>query len=180
MYNVLWLDDEPEEMSLFEEISKDDYSLKLEVYKTRKKGIDALKDNVEHWDAVLLDARMFYESEDEALSLKGLNEVIRSLDMIALRKKIPYFIFTGQSKLLENNDFEDSFGAFYYKGDQSEWRRLWEDMLSAIKATKENQIKAKYQDVFDALTSMKLPRETESILLDILLPLHYPGDYTMF
>ena len=180
MYNVLWLDDEPEKMSYFEEVSKEDYSLKLEVYKTRKRGIDALKNNIEHWDAVLLDARMFYESEDEALSLKGLNEVIRNLDSIALRKKIPYFIFTGQPDLVKNTDFEDSFGAFYYKGDQSEWNRLWEDMLSAIKSTKENQIKAKYQDVFEALSAMNLPRETESIILDILLPLHYPDEYPSF
>ncbi|MBR4154698.1 MAG: hypothetical protein IKY67_08550 [Paludibacteraceae bacterium] len=181
MYNVLWLDDEPEKMLLFEEMSKDDYSLKLEVYKTRKKGIDALKNNIEHWDAVLLDARMFYESEDEALSLKGLNEVIISLDRIALHKKIPYFIFTGQSSdSLEKIEFEDSFGTFYHKGAQSEWQRLWKDMLTAIKATKENQIKAKYQDVFDALASMRLPQETESILLDILLPLHYPDEYPGF
>jgi hypothetical protein len=77
-------------------------------------------------------------------------------------------------------NFTEIFGDFYRKGDKVEWVRLCDTMLSAIKATKENQIKAKYQDVFDALASMRLPQETESILLNILLPLHYPDEYSGF
>lgn len=180
MYNVLWLDDEPEKMSYFKEICKDDYCLNLESYKIRRDGLAVLDRDVEHWDAAILDAKMFNETENEKIGLQGLREVIEKLKGVSRRKAIPYFIFTGQPDLVSDAHFNEIFGDFYRKGDKNEWVRLCNDMLSAIKSTQENQIKAKYQDVFEALAAMKLPRETESILLDILLPLHYPGDYTMF
>jgi response regulator RpfG family c-di-GMP phosphodiesterase len=180
MYNVLWFDDEPEKMLYFQEFCKDDYSLNLESYKTRRDGLVALDRDVEYWDAVILDAKMFNETEDEKIGLQGLREVIEKLRDISRRKAIPYFIFTGQPDLVSDANFTEIFGDFYRKGDKVEWVRLCDTMLSAIKATKENQIKAKYQDVFDALASMRLPQETESILLNILLPLHYPDEYSGF
>ena len=112
MYNVLWLDDEPEKMSYFKEICKDDYCLNLESYKIRRDGLAALDRDVEHWDAAILDAKMFNETENEKIGLQGLREVIEKLKGVSRRKAIPYFIFTGQPDLVSDAHFNEIFGDF--------------------------------------------------------------------
>jgi hypothetical protein len=102
------------------------------------------------------------------------DDVKQTIEDLKLKKAIPYFVSTGK----EWGSFFRKNYKYYIKNNQD--AELIQDMLTAIKATKENQIKAKYQDVFDALASMRLPQETESILLDILLPLHYPDEYPGF
>lgn len=173
MYNVLWLDDESSTLKIFQKRCES-YGLNLEPYSTKKAAMAALKDNLEHWDAILLDVEIYNENENEVPSEEYFDDIKRTIEDLKLKKAIPYFVSTGK----EWGSFFRKNYKYYIKEKQD--AELIKNMLSAIKATKENQIKAKYQDVFDALASMRLPRETESILLDILLPLHYPDEYLGF
>ena len=114
-YNVLWIDDEWEKMDLFKELCKEDHSIILHPYTTQKKGMAELEANLSFYDAVLLDAKMWDESENEQASLVGLRNAKQKLDQLTLKRAIPYFISTGQPDLMSNKMFEDSFGKYYIK-----------------------------------------------------------------
>lgn len=170
-FHVLWIDDEWDKMSAFRMECEDFYNLRLEPYKTCKEGLLALEKDLDRWDAVLLDAKMLDESENEVASVKGLRKAKQRLDELSLKKKIPYFIFTGQPDLSSDDNFSAFFGEFYVKSRDE--KRLLDDIVTAINLVDRNQIKSNYQDLFSSLESLGISEYTKDTFLDILLPLHY-------
>lgn len=168
---ILWIDDEWDKMSAFRMECEDLYNLILEPYKTCKEGLLALERDLDKWDAVLLDAKMLDESENEVASLKGLGKAKKRLDELSSKKKIPYFIFTGQPDLSSDDNFSAFFGEFYVKSRDE--KRLLDDIVTAINLVDRNQIKSNYQDLFSSLESLGISEYTKDTFLDILLPLHY-------
>ena len=124
-------------------------------------------------DAVLLDAKMFDEDENETAKLTGLGKAKQRLDELSLKRVIPYFISTGQPDLISDENFKDLYGDYYIK--KKDDARLIEDMLKAIQNSDKQQIKTIYQDVFSAIDDLDISQYADSILMDILLPLHYPA-----
>lgn len=172
-YNILWIDDEWDKMTTFQLECKELYGLYLEPYRTRKEGMEALERNIEYWDAVLLDAKMFDDNNNEVASLVGLGKAKQRLDELSIRRAIPYFISTGQPDLISDKNFKDLFGDYYVKGNDDV--KLVEDMLKAIDNCDSQQIKTLYKDVFSGLDKLGVRQYVEPILIDILLPLHYPA-----
>lgn len=170
-FHVLWIDDEWDKMSAFRMECEDFYNLRLEPYKTCKEGLLALEKDLDRWDAVLLDAKMLDESENEVASVKGLRKAKQRLDELSLKKKIPYFIFTGQPDLSSDDNFSAFFGEFYVKSRDE--KRMIEDIVTAINLVDKNQIKSNYHYVFSSLESLGISEYTKDTFLDILLPLHY-------
>lgn len=177
-YNILWIDDEWDKMPAFKQECEELYNLKLEPYRTRKAGMQALEDNLEKWHAVLLDAKMFDESENEQASLAGLGKAKAHLDRLSVKKAIPYFISTGQPDLLDDNNFKALFGNYYTKAKDDE--KLMADILQAILNAESSQIKAIYSNVFASSETLDISEYIDSILLDILLPLHYTEKQSSF
>ena len=173
MYNILWIDDEWDKMKAFQNECKDFHDMLLVPFRVRKEGIEALENDLDKWDAVLLDARMFDESENELASLKGLRNAKQRLDELKLKKDIPYFISTGQPDLLSSDDFKELFGDYYEKGKDDV--RLIDDIIKAIENSDKSRIKSLYRDVYEALESLEILPATEVILTDILVPMHYPA-----
>lgn len=173
MYNVLWIDDEYDKMTAFQQECEDFNGLHLEPFRTRKAGMEALEKDLDHWDAVLLDAKMFDESENEVANLTGLGKAKQRLDELSMKRTIPYFISTGKPDLISDKNFRSLFGDYYEKAKDDE--RLIEDMKKAIENSDKAQILNRYKDVFDALSSLEIRNEVESILTGILLPMHYPA-----
>lgn len=173
MFNVLWIDDEWDKMPLFKSRCEEMHNLHLEPFRTRKAGIEALERDLDHWDAVLLDAKMFDEDENETAKLTGLGKAKQRLDELSLKRSIPYFISTGQPDLISDENFRDLYGDYYIK--EKDDARLIEDMLKAIENSDIQQIRSIYKDVFSAISDLGINQFTEGILIDILLPLHYPA-----
>lgn len=173
MYNILWIDDEWDKMPLFKTRCEEMHNLHLEPFRTRKAGIEALEYDLEHWDAVLLDAKMFDEDENETAKLTGLGKAKQRLDELSLKRFIPYFISTGQPDLISDDNFKDLYGDYYIKKKDDE--RLIKDMLKAIQSSDKQQIKVIYHDVFSAIDELEIDQYAENLLMDILLPLHYPS-----
>ena len=173
MYNILWIDDEWDKMKAFQLNCKEEYGLILEPFRTRKAGMEALDKDLDHWQAVLLDAKMFDENENERASLEGLRKAKQHLDELKWKKNIPYFISTGKPDLISNSVFEASFGKFYVKETDDD--QLIQDILYDIENSYIIQVQHMYEDVFDALESLKIKNVTETIFTDILIPLHYPA-----
>ncbi|MBQ9201939.1 MAG: hypothetical protein IJ154_06185 [Bacteroidales bacterium] len=172
-YNILWIDDEWDKMTTFQRECKELYGLYLEPFRTRKDGMDALDRDIDHWDAVLLDARMFDENDNERASLDGLRKAKQRLDELSIRRAIPYFISTGQPDLISDQIFKESFGEYYVKGNDDV--KLVDDMLKAIENSDSQQVKAIYKDVFSGLDKIGVRQYVEPILMDILIPLHLPA-----
>lgn len=178
LYNILWIDDEWEKMPSFKDECKDDHGLNLIPYKTRKDGMEALEQNLDMWHAVLLDAKMFDESENEVASLTGLGKAKAQLDRLSSKKAIPYFISTGQPDLLNSEHFKALFGKYYEKENDDE--QLIQDIIAAIEKAESLQIKATYEHVFNSLYSLGIIDYTEDILLDILVPMHFAEKASSF
>lgn len=116
---------------------------------------------------------MFDENDNETASLVGLGKAKQRLDELSIRRAIPYFISTGQPDLTSDKNFKDLFGDYYVKGDDDV--KLVEDILKAIENSDSRQVKTLYKDVFSGLDKIGVCHYVESILMDILLPLHYPA-----
>lgn len=177
-YNILWIDDEWDKMPTFKQECEELYNLVLVPFRTRKAGMQALEDNLEKWQAVLLDAKMFDESENEQASLTGLGKAKAHLDRLSVKKAIPYFISTGQPDLLDDDNFKALFGNYYTKAKDDE--KLMADILQAILNAESSQIKAIYSNVFASSETLDISEYIDSILLDILLPLHYTEKQSSF
>lgn len=178
MYNVLWIDDEWQTMMPFKKECEKLHGIKLEGFNICKDGLAELERNLEKWDALLLDAKMLDESDDENTSVKGLRHAIKRRDQLSTKKAIPYFISTGQPDLIDDDLFKDSFGEFYIKGEDDE--KLIHDMKEAIEQAPLRQIVQIYHDVFSALDNMHVGKQAEGMLSKILLIMHHPGDYPDF
>ena len=177
-YKILWIDDEWDKTRAFKQECEELYNMELVPYRTRKDGMQALESNLDMWHAVILDAKMFDESENEVAKLIGLRKAISHLDCLSTRRYIPRFISTGQPDLLSSEDFKDMVGDYYQKFKDDE--KLIADILQAIQNAESSQIKAIYNNVFDSLETLGISEYTEPILLDILLPLHYVEKQSTF
>ena len=177
-YNILWIDDEWDKMPTFKQECEELYNLKLLPFRTRKDGMQALEEELDKWDAVLLDAKMFDENVNEVAKLKGLRKAISHLDKLSMKRYIPRFISTGQPDLLASEDFKDMVGDYYEKFKDDE--KLMVDILSAIHNVESSQIKVIYSNVFTSIETLGISEYIDSILLDILLPLHYTEKQSSF
>ncbi|MCR5312800.1 MAG: hypothetical protein K6E54_03990 [Bacteroidaceae bacterium] len=177
-YKILWIDDEWDTMKAFQQECEVLYGLELVPFRTRKEGMDALERDLKSWDGVILDAKMFDESDNEVAKLTGLRKAKQRLDELSIKRAIPYFIATGQPDLISDEIFEESFGKYYIKGKDDV--KLMEDLLTAVQSSEKSQIRKLYQDVFQAIEHLALGNQASSILENILLPMHYPEKYRDF
>ncbi len=169
MYNVLWIDDQWDTLDGFIEKAAAIYNLSITPYRTSKAGIEAIRSNLDKWDAVILDAKGLDESENEATDVIGLRKAKDFL--LSLSKPIPYFIYTGQTDYLSSEFFKSAFGDFYSKYDG--YNKILKAVVEAIEKKVENQTIHNYQDLFSSLESLGISEYTKDTFLDILLPLHY-------
>ena len=63
-YQVLWIDDDAEKQDGFLDSAYLE-GLDINYYKTSKEGMEELTSKIEQYDAVILDAMVYNESEDE-------------------------------------------------------------------------------------------------------------------
>lgn len=108
-YKIIWIDDQHDEQESFiDQADRDGFN--LIPFKTSREGMDYLRENLLDVDAVILDAKVFKESNTELASTKGLKSSLDELAKISGQNKlryIPHVIFTGQPDLFGNSAFED-------------------------------------------------------------------------
>ena len=75
-YKVLWIDDNFDDQDAFLDKAFQN-GLDINPFKTSQQGMEELVSNIEQYDAVILDAMVYDESEDENASLKGLFSSIK-------------------------------------------------------------------------------------------------------
>lgn len=148
-YQVLWIDDEWEKQSDFiTEAEQED--IFIEAYETAKAGMDAFMNNIDDWDAIILDAKGFDESADEVASLKGLFRAIQTITEHKTRRLVPWFVFSGQPDRFNNEEFKHSIQGkeSYNKNIQEDKERLFNDIKEEADKSLETQIRHEHADVF--------------------------------
>ena len=96
-YNVIWIDDEWDTRGTsFIQTCKLRHQIYITPYKTRKEGIAALERNLKYWDAVILDAKAYNNSENEVADLDGMYAARERLIELRQQRHIPCFVLTGQ------------------------------------------------------------------------------------
>lgn len=177
MYEVIWIDDEWDKMTQFKEECEVIHHINLHPFRTQKAGMDALDKDLGKWDAVLLDAKMFDQSEEnEEARLVGLRKAIEHINQLSLRRKIPYFISTGQPDLMDDTTFKDSYGKYYIK--ELDDLQLIADIKEAVSKSTRFQVKSLYPEAIEQL--FLLNEDAASFMLDILETMHFPASHPDF
>jgi hypothetical protein len=148
-YKVLWIDDEWQKQSDFiTEAEQED--IIIDAYETAKAGMEAFVNNIDDWDAIILDAKGFDESADEVASLKGLFNAIKTITEQKTRRFVPWFVFSGQPDRFDNEEFKHSIQGKdpYNKNIQEDKERLFNDIKEEADKSLETQIRHEHADVF--------------------------------
>jgi cold shock CspA family protein len=167
-YRVLWIDDDAEKQDGFLDSAYLN-GLDINYYKTSKLGMEELVSKIEQYDAVILDAMVYNESEDEKAALTGLFNSIKKINSLSERKKIPYFIFSGYI------DQDQHASAREMLADETIFIKS-KDNKALFKVIKEEadkqidtQIRHKFNTVFDVCTEKYIGENAGTDLLKLLL-----------
>src|SRR5690554_5029073 len=146
-YEVLWIDDDAEKQDAFLDSAYLE-GLNITYFKTSKKGMEELTSKIERYDAVILDAMVFNESEDEKAGLAGLQNSIKTISRLKDRKKVPYFIFSGYIDQDEHSSARDMLAdeTIFIKSKDN--HALFAAIKGAADAQEITQFKHKYPNVF--------------------------------
>lgn len=169
-FEVIWIDDEWEKMDAFKEECEVMHQIYLHPFRTQKAGMDEFDKNPKKWDAIILDAKMFDESENEVPRLDGLRKAVQHINEKTLLRKVPYFISTGQPDLMDNETFEQAFGTYYIK--ERDDQKLINDIKNIASQSTRFQVKTNYIDAIEQLES--IDAWCCEKILDILEAMHFP------
>ena len=171
-YNVIWIDDEWDTRGIsFIQTCKLRHQILISAFKTRKEGVMALESNLKHWDAVILDAKAYNNSENEVADVDGLYAAKDRLIELRQQRYIPYFVLTRQPDLIDDKMFEKSVGK-KYKKDLDGQNKLIADLKEEVSKSTRFQVKTFYHEAIEQLSDISI--ETCEDVIDILLAMHYP------
>jgi len=164
-YSVLWIEDEPEKQEAFIEEAFIE-GIDVFQFSTNKAGMEELVSNLEAYDAVVLDAKGFEESEDEVAKLTGLQNSISTLN--SLSKKIPRFIYSGYLDKDENASVREMLSneVIFTKGTDTQ--RLFDRIKEEADKQLDTQIKHEYVRVFEVANEKYLGVQVFDPLLELL------------
>ncbi len=144
IYNILWIDDEWDKMTSFKKYCLMAHHMNLVPFKTQKDGLDDYAEHPSFYDTVILDAKVFNESEHEVANVASLQKAVMRIK--AEFKDLPYFISTGQPDLMKDETFKAFFPEYYEKEVDDE--KLCQDIVQTIKDKPVTVIKNKYKAAF--------------------------------
>ena len=145
--NVLWVDDMPTEEFMNEAY---EYGLEITSVTCVNKGMEALRDKSNAWDAIILDANCkITDEEQEQPSLGALTEAIAEL--LQMRTNVPWFVYTGGDyegvdflkNMIKKRAYDDR--PYYEKPKQR--YDLFENIKKAVASSKIFAIKEKYTSI---------------------------------
>ncbi len=178
-YEVLWIDDEFEKQEAFLEFAYLN-GIDISPFKISKDGTKELTNNLFKYDAVILDAKGFDESEDEAAKLTGLTNAIYKIKELNHKRVIPYFIFTGQPDLVDSGTFSELVGEVKVYRKSRDNDQLFVDIKAMADQQRFTQIKHEHQKVFEVCTEKYIGNYAAQDLLTILVDIDSDNLNTQF
>lgn len=170
-YTVLWIDDEAENQDAFLDSAYLE-GIEINYFKTSKLGMEELTSKIEQYDAVILDAMVYNESEDEKAGLAGLQNSINIISSLSDSKKIPYFIFSGYIDKNEHSSAREMLAKETIFIKSKDNQALFEAIKEAANSQIDTQLKHENQRLFEVLNAY--PEEVRNTFLSILKGLGGP------
>lgn len=167
--NILWIEDEHEDMQMFKAEAAMD-GINFDVYKSAEDGLDALEAGIDRYDGILLDAE-FFDHKHQAIgtgSISALSKVRSRIDQLRSRKAFTPFILTGKKHLDGNDVFKATYGTFYRKWSDRDRKQLLKDIRAAAEAMADTQIRHRYHRVFEVCTDRYIGEAAAGDLMSIL------------
>src|SRR6056297_2886532 len=127
LYNILWIDDEHEELSGIKGRARRN-GLLLIPFKSLNGGISELEKNYSLYDGVLLDAKCFENENDSSGSEDTEFSILAKDRIIQIPKKFELFVLTGQAEAYDDKTYGKVFTKLYKKGIDEDIQRLFEDL----------------------------------------------------
>jgi len=153
-YNILWIDDEHDhpEMETFI-IQAETLGIILYGFSNFKEGFANLNDNLNHYDAILLDALFLENENSETVNKKGLGASIAKIHELKSKKVYPFFVLSGQPTFTEkeNDILEANNLKCYNKKNPEDVKKLLHDIRAESDMQTDLQIKHENQLLFEIL-----------------------------
>lgn len=191
MIKVLWVDDDPDILDAFPN-EAGLYEIQLEPYEYWEKAERALRANFGDYDAIILDAKCKCKKDDDPNAPRFLSNAIRSVESICAERhhQIPWYVLSmggtevgdisdliPESRKSWDNDWENLNDGHrpYYLKNMTERDILFSRIKEQYKLSDRTQIKTiLYPDVFRAIGVCKLDSDVSILLVDLLMPIHFP------
>jgi hypothetical protein len=164
--NILWIDDQHEDQTAFKTLALSQ-GLKLFPFKVSKEGMAYYENNSSKFDGIILDAKVFDESEDEVPETDGLMKSVFRLKEIQHKRYIPFFVFTGQADLLTNDQFAKMLPdvKIFKKGIDNE--KLFLEIKRRVEESPNTAIRIDNRELFSVFDNGYLDHEVEGQVLSI-------------
>lgn len=160
---VLWVENEPERLTSFQEDVEDDGTIQLVIKKDAKSAMEFLKDNIEKLSAAVLDIESFIDPQHQEETKTSFCRVRDYINTLKHRNPIEYFAFTGKGKYLEEKEgFKEEYGCEIFDKNY----QVFEAEAYLKKIVDRHiiaRISSKYGDVFS------LSKEIQYDLLQVLM-----------
>lgn len=148
-YKILWIDDKWEEMISFKEVCElPENGFEVVTCTNAVEGMKIYERHLEEWSGVILDAKVFKDSESQVDKLDGLTYSVRKIHELSHVRYVPHYIFTGQPDTASGTAFAEEHEGHYYEKDKDEDKLIADIKANADKLL-DTQIRHKYQVVFE-------------------------------
>lgn len=172
-YKVLWIDDEyKKQLDFIGEAEQE--GIDITAFESHDEGIMDLNTKIDHYHAVILDAKVKKGKNDTIIGLRGFTASRDRLIEINNSSYLPYFIFTGQPDYANAEWFKETYGQYYLKALDNE--KLFKDLKEAIAKKKEYQVQKKYHTVFEVCSNKYIGQEASKYLLEVLMSAEFPTE----
>ena len=115
-FNVIWIDDEWQKSASFIDVCKEIHEIDITPFTTSKDGMNALEGNLYHWHGVILDAKVFNESENEIATLAGLQNSIKKIASLSSKRFTLLYQQENNNNNYNNNKRSWTLRLFLYIG----------------------------------------------------------------
>lgn len=167
-YNIFWIDDKHEEMSLFVQEANEN-GLILHP-KLSLEGLSELKNNQDKYDAVLLDVK-FNKTDQSNETPDNENSMFAYQEILSLDKKFEIYFFSGEEDTFTQDEGFRKFipnanEVIFQKGEDN--KKLIEVLINSASRQKDRQIKSDYEEGFDVCSQAYIGEKSGDLLLKIL------------
>jgi len=165
--SVLWIDDQISELKEFPQYAASQRVIIRNSFESAEEGIEELTQNVNKYQAVILDAKAFRKKGQAkgTENFKSLRDSINNIRQLEkdLNRKIPHCVYTGHIDKM-GEAWEDDLKIFIKGKDQD---NLLQFLKDEIKNLPETKIVQHYSEAFEAFEN-KLDATLKGSLIYVL------------
>ena len=171
-YNVIWFDDEWESLEFIVEKALLN-GISLTGFTNSEEGIRELELNILKYDAAILDGIFFRDRTNSGTVTndKALRDVAFALQSLSFKKKLPWFILSGQTSFTK----EANPSALVFKGNEvydklceEDLNKLWHNIKAAADLNEDTQLRHEFSSVFAICKETYIGEDMAIVLLDLI------------